>query len=176
MSTPATPAILGLPRWPIAPEPVDATGNSWLVVACGADPRVREVAAAWVAEATGNGPTTLVAIDSADGTAAVELVCALDQARTGVRIAVVGDQYDVLVALALARSHGAASAELRSFVIDGAALPIFCAHCRDTHRVEAVPEQTVDCPGCGRHVEIHQHHSAHRGSYLASDSRAREIA
>lgn len=166
---------LGLADWPSAPEPVDPTGRSWLVVACG-DGESDAVAADWATAAERLGPTVRLAIDSCDGPGRDTLVATLAACRTGVRVMVVGNQHDVLTALALARQHGAGASELRCFVVDDGMLPIFCAHCRDTHRVTAEPGGTVDCPGCGRHLEVHPHHSALRGSYLASDARARELA
>ncbi|CAN5606394.1 dimethylamine monooxygenase subunit DmmA family protein [soil metagenome] len=170
--------LLGLPCWPDTPEPVDPTAASYLVLCVGADERAVEVAAGWSAAAERLAPTRLVAVAGLDdGRASVEQ--ALDAARTGVRILVVGGQYDVLRTLALAREHGAGPAELRSFVSDAGRathLPVYCAHCRSTHRMVGQPRGEADCPGCGRRLEIHPHHSAQRGSFLASDVRARELA
>ncbi len=73
-----------------------------------------------------------------------------------------------MTALALAREAGAVSAELAAYVTDFGDLPMYCAHCRDTFHVEAVPGGVVACPGCARDLEIHEHHSPTRGSYLAS--------
>jgi len=166
--------VLGLPAWPVAPEPVDPSGTSYLVIALGSRVRVAEVAGAWVRDAEGRAPTRLVVLDDVDAQRA-ELVEAFEAARTGVRIMVVGGQYDVLTALALARAHGAGPDELRAFVVDASDLPVYCAHCRDAHRLVGARGGEVDCPGCGRRLEVHPHHSATRGAFLASDARAREL-
>ncbi|MDF9717908.1 dimethylamine monooxygenase subunit DmmA family protein [Nocardioides sp. ChNu-99] len=184
MSTVTAPGpVLGLPVWPAEPEPVDPSGTSYLVVALGTAARTAEVAARWVRAAEAQAPTRLVVADDVVNGRS-DLVAALVAARTGVRILVVGGQCDVLLALALARTHGAGEAELRSFAVDGAAaaaglptdLPVYCAHCRDTHRVHAPYGGEATCPGCARLLEIHPHLSATRGSFLASDARARELA
>lgn len=175
--------VLGLPVWPAEPEPVDASGTSYLVVALGTAPRTATVAADWVRAAEGRAPTRLVVADDLDAGRS-DLEAALTAARTGVRIMLVGGQCDVLLGLALARAYGAGEAELRSFAVDGAAaaageatdLPVYCAHCRDTHRVHAPYGGEATCPGCARHLEIHHHLSASRGSFLASDARARDLA
>ncbi len=171
--------VLGLPRWPAAPGPVDPAGASYLVVALGAHPGTTEVAARWVRLGERRAPTRSLTVAGIDGDRAA-IVRALEEARTGVRILVVGPQYDVLLTLALAREHGAGPAELSCFVVDAGsgptALPVFCAHCRATHRVVGEPGGEVTCPGCSRRLEIHPHHSARGGSFLASDARARELA
>ena len=172
--------VLGVPRWPVEPEPVDPTGASYLVLCLGLDPRAVDVAAEWAAEAERIAPTRLLSIAGIDRDRP-RVDVALHAARTGVRILVAGEQYDVLLTLALAREYGAAAAELQCFVVDAApghptALPVYCAHCRWTPRVLGDPGGEVTCPGCARHLEIHPHHSALRGSFLASDARARELA
>ncbi|MFW6775845.1 dimethylamine monooxygenase subunit DmmA family protein [Nocardioides sp. CPCC 205120] len=174
--------VLGLPVWPAEPEPVDAGGTSYLVVALGTAARTAEVAAGWVRAAEGRAPTRLVVADDL-GSGREDLLAALGTARTGVRIMVVGGVCGVLGTLALARSCGAGEAELRSFAVDGAAaaagevvdLPVYCAHCRAPHRVRATYGGAATCPGCARHLEIHPHLSASQGSFLASDARAREL-
>ncbi|SKZ74344.1 Uncharacterised protein [Mycobacteroides abscessus subsp. abscessus] len=86
-----------------------------------------------------------------------------------------GGQYDVLTALALARESGAIADELSAFVTDTTDLPVYCAHCRDTFRGVGAPGGVVECPGCARRLEIHEHHSASRGSFLASAVDARDL-
>jgi len=181
--SPSAP-VLGLPRWPVEPEPVDPTGASYLVLCLGRDPRAADVAAEWAAEAERIAPTRLLSVDGIDRDRP-KVDVALHAARTGVRVLVAGEQYDVLLTLALAREYGAAPTELQCFVVDAVpghttghttGLPVYCAHCRWTYRMVGAPCGETTCPGCDRHLEIHPHHSALRGSFLASDARARELA
>ncbi|MGP3706442.1 heme-dependent oxidative N-demethylase family protein [Gordonia paraffinivorans] len=163
------PSGPGMPEWPTTPPPVDTTGAAFLVVAIGRDPETAHVSRNWVSTAEAAGTTRLLVLDSLteeeDRTA---LAAALDDAVIGTRIMVAGGQYDVMTALALAREAGAVPAELAAYVTDFGDLPMYCAHCRDTFRVEAVPGGVVACPGCARDLEIHEHHSPTMGSYLAS--------
>lgn len=175
--TQAAERVQGLPVWPAVPEEVDPTATSHLVLALGTHPRTAEVAGAWVRAGEARVPTRLVVADDVESGAA-DLAAALDAARTGVRIMVVGGQHDVLQTLALARRHGAGPAELRSFVVDADVpgdLPVYCAHCRDTFRMHGAPGGTTTCPGCARTLDVHTHHSAVRGSFLASDAHAADL-
>ena len=170
------PAALSLPRWPAEQEPVDPGGTSYVVVAVGPDAEVAGVAGGWVRAAEALAPTALAVLDAmSDPADRTTLADVLDRARTGVRVLVVGGQYDVLQTLAFAREIGLLPHELTSFVTHTRDLPLYCAHCRDTHRVEGEPGGEVTCPGCARRLEIHAHLSAARGSFLASDARAREL-
>uniref|UniRef100_UPI003D94D350 heme-dependent oxidative N-demethylase subunit alpha family protein n=1 Tax=Gordonia sp. B7-2 TaxID=3420932 RepID=UPI003D94D350 len=167
-SVPDVPA-LGMPIWPTTPPAVDTTGAAFLVVGIGEDAQTGHVSRLWVGAAEAAGPTRLLVLDSlSEETDLAVLLDALDDARTGTRILVTGGQYDVMMALALAREAGATDAELSAFVTHTRDLPMYCAHCRDTFRVEAAPGSVVECPGCVRILEIHAHHSAVRGSFLAS--------
>lgn len=171
------PPALSLPRWPSEPGPVDADGRSHLVVAIGPDPEVARVSGGWVRAAEALAPTTLAVLDTmSDPIDRATLADALERAHTGVRVMITGGQYDVLQALAFARNVGLLPQELTSFAAHTRDLPLYCAHCRETHRVEGEPGGEVTCPGCDRHLEIHAHLSAARGSFLASDARARELA
>lgn len=173
----STEPRLGMPRWPARPESLDPTGASYLVLCLGRHRYAAEVAAAWTAQAERIAPTRLIASTGPDDDGPA-IDAAFVASHTGVRVLVVGAQYDVLRTLALAREHGLGPAELQSFVVDATGstdLPVYCAHCRATHRMVGEPGGEADCPGCGRHLEIHPHHSARRGSFLASDARAREL-
>lgn len=177
MTTAPAELPLGLPRWPAAPEDVDPTATSYLVLALGTHPRTAQVADAWVRAGEARVPTRLVVGDDLES-ARPDLETALAAARTGVRLMVVGGQHDVLQTLALARHHGAGPAELRSFVVDPAGptdLPVYCAHCRATARMHGEPGGLTTCPSCARTLEVHPHHSAVRGSFLASDAHACEL-
>lgn len=172
VSTETVPApVPSLPRWPEAPGEVDPAAGSYLVVAVGHHARTREVARAWVAAAEPIAPTLLAVLDGVDEPAdRAALDDALARTRTGVRILAVGGQYDVLRVLTLARDAGAIDAELTAFVVDDRDLPMYCAHCRAAHRVTGAPGDVVTCPGCARSLEIHAHHAAALGSFLASEA------
>lgn len=74
-----------------------------------------------------------------------------------------------MTALAMAREAGAVPAELLSYVVHTRDLPLYCAHCRNTFRVEGRAGGVVSCPpGCARDLAIHEHHSPTMGSFLAS--------
>ncbi len=172
---PAPQPEQGMPVWPSVPDPVDTAGTSFLVVAIGHGPRIAEVSRDWISAAEQVGPTRLTVLDSLTSDAdRASLADAFEAATTGVRIHIVGGQYDVLTALAAAREAGALGQELSAFVTDTTDLPVYCAHCRDTFRIVGGAGQVVICPGCSRSIEIHTHHSATRGSFLASASDAKE--
>lgn len=138
----------GSPYWPASPEAVDRTGASYLVLAAGRDEDISAAAQSWVAAAEAVGPTHLVVVDSmADADDRRTIDEALATARTGVRIMIAGGQYDVMVILATARAAGALNHELTAFVTHTRDLPLYCAHCRDTHCVAGRPGAVVDCPG-----------------------------
>ncbi|QGF24050.1 heme-dependent oxidative N-demethylase family protein [Raineyella fluvialis] len=170
------PPALSLPVWPERPDPVDADGSSFLVIAVGDDPRTDLIARDWARDAARVGGTALTRLGSmTDSADRARLAGQLDQLRTGMRLMVVGGQYDVLQVLAEARAAGAIAAELRAFVVHRRDLPVQCAHCRQTHRVEAAPGDEVACPGCQRILAIHPHLAAVRGSFLGSDAHARDL-
>ncbi|KWX69072.1 hypothetical protein ASJ79_15075 [Mycobacterium sp. NAZ190054] len=170
------PQVPSLPVWPQNPDAVDPCAAAYLVIAIGSAPRTADVAAGWVQTAQDRAPTRLLVLDSMDDEQCrADLALALAGIRTGARIMITGGQYDVLTALAAARAAGATPAELTSFVVNTDDVPIFCAHCRGTFRVLAGPGDEVQCPGCARILEIHEHFASALGSFLASDARAREI-
>lgn len=164
----ATPGP-GMPRWPASPPAVDTTGSAFLIVAIGDDAEVAHVSRNWVGAAEAAGQTRLLVLDTLVGSHdRSALRSALDECRTGTRILVTGGQYEVLTALAMARAAGAVAAELSSYVTHTRDLPLYCAHCRDTFRVDAVVGGTVACPGCARDLEVHEHHSPVIGGFLGS--------
>ncbi|MEV5837570.1 dimethylamine monooxygenase subunit DmmA family protein [Nocardia sp. NPDC052112] len=170
------PQFPSLPHWPATVEPVDTTGTSFLVLAVGGGSEAAAVAREWTAEAEALGPTTLALLDAIDHPPDRDAFqTLLGLARTGVRVMVVGGQYDVLQTLSLLRRSGASEAELRSFVTDHSEIPVFCAHCRTTFRALTAPGGAATCPGCRRELEVHKHMAALLGSFLASDANARTL-
>lgn len=170
------PPAPSLPDWPTDPPAVDPAAASYVVIAVGPHARTRQVAGAWVADAEGRAPTTLVVIDGlADARDRAALADALGRARTGVRVMAVGGQHDVLAVITAAREAGAIDTELAAYCVHTDDLPMYCAHCRASHRAQAAPGDEVTCPGCGRVLEIHAHFTRALGSFLASDARAGDL-
>lgn len=171
MSDLVYPPRHALPEWPGTPDAIDPVAAAHLVVAIGSAPETREVAGAWVLAAEAVAATTMLVLDSIDDPAdRTGYEGVLASVRTGVRILIVGGQYDVLRALTIARDAGAIPAELSAYVVDSSELPLYCAHCRDTHRVGGAPGDVITCPGCARRLEIHPHLAAASGSFLASEA------
>lgn len=167
------PQLPSLPRWPDVPDPVDTDGTSFVVIAAGGGRAAGEVARAWTDRAEGVGPATLVVLETIDDEAdRATFDAVLARACTGVRVMVVGGQYDVLQILSLLRRTGALGSELRSFVTDRSDIPVFCAHCQTTFRATARPGDEAPCPRCRLTLEIHEHLAVLRGSFLASDANA----
>lgn len=164
----ATPGP-GMPDWPSTPPEVGHDGAAYLVVAVGGDAEAAQVARLWVRAGESVAPTRLLVLDSlTDAGDRQALRQTLDTCVTGTRILVTGGQYDVMTALAITREAGAVPVELSAYVTSTRDLPLYCAHCRATFRVEAVPGGHVECPGCARTLEVHNHHSPTMGAFLAS--------
>jgi hypothetical protein len=153
---------------------VDGTGSSFLIISYGQGENAG-FAKAWLTEAAPIGPVQWLTFADFNADTKRQLSRALCSCRNGLRIMVVGPQFDVLQTIALARCSGALEKEVRSLVTDAADLPIYCAHCRETSRVRGGAGEVVTCPACARTVEIHAHLSGLRGSYLASDALARDL-
>jgi hypothetical protein len=153
---------------------VDPSGKLFLIISFGSGENAA-LARAWLAEAAELGPVQWLAFSDFAPETGRQLSQALSSSLNGVRIMVVGPQFDVLQSLALARAAGALENEVRSLVTNTADLPVYCAHCRATSRVVGGVGDAVTCPACARTLEIHAHLSSVRGSYLASDALAREL-
>lgn len=153
---------------------VDGCGQSFLIISFGSGENAT-LARTWLNEAITLGPVQWLTFAAYNPDTRRQLSRILSAARNGVRIMVVGTQFDVLQTVALARAAGALEKEIRSVQTDTSSLPIYCAHCRHTSSVTGGPGDMVTCPACARSVEIHPHLSGIRGSYLASDALAREL-
>lgn len=153
---------------------VDPSGKSFLIISFGSGENAA-LARAWLTEAAELGPVQWLTFADFNPETKRQLSRGLASSFNGVRIMVVGPQFDVLQTIALARTTGALENEVRSLVTNTADLPVYCAHCRATNRVVGGVGDVVTCPACARTLEIHAHLSSVRGSYLASDALAREL-
>lgn len=153
---------------------VDTTGASFLIISFGQGENAG-VARTWLNGAAALAPVQWLTFADFNADTSRQLGRAFGSSLTGVRIMVVGPQFDVLQTIAVARRRGALEQEITSLITDTAELPIYCAHCRATSRVRGGAGDTVACPGCARTLEVHPHLSGTRGSYLASDARARDL-
>jgi hypothetical protein len=151
-----------------APPSLDASGRSFLLVAVG--PAAEPVVEAWAAQAGDSGrPVQRWTVDGpADDAVLVEFARRLDGLRVGARLAVCGPEADVLTLGAAARRAGLVPEEITTSAVDRADIRVFCVHCEATSRLAAAPGAELTCPGCRRRLEVHEHVSGHRGSYLAS--------
>jgi hypothetical protein len=154
--------------------PLDPGGTSFLIISYGKGEN-SSVARQWLAEALEVAPVQWLTFTRFTPDAGRQLSRTLCSSRNGLRIMIVGAQFDVLQTTALALRSGALAEEVRGLASDISSLPIYCAHCRQTNCVTGEPGGRVACPGCARTLEIHPHLSAVRGSFLASDACARDV-
>ncbi|MCF6508943.1 hypothetical protein E9549_16230 [Blastococcus sp. MG754426] len=161
------PRRTSVPSWSAQPPALDPAGRTFLLVQVGG--RAAEVVDRWAAEAWEHGrPVRRWGLPGVDGTSAAALARRLDGMHVGDRVLVAGPEADVLALVALARGMGLLPEELTAFAVDRGPIPVFCAHCETTARLAVAPGAEVDCPGCDLRLEVHEHASGHRGSYLAS--------
>jgi hypothetical protein len=161
------PRRTSVPSWPAQPPSLDPAGRAFLLVQVG--DAAAHVVERWTAEAREHGrPTRRWVFAEGDGFAAAVLARLLDGMHVGDRVLVAGPEADVLALVALARAAGVLPEEITGFAVARGPLPVFCAHCEITTRLPVGPGAEVDCPGCGLRLEVHEHASGHRGSYLAS--------
>lgn len=153
---------------------VDNTGTSFLVISFGQGENAA-AARKWLTEAATTGPVQWLTFENFDDDTNRQLGRVFTSSLNGLRIMILGAQFDVLQTVAVARRSGALEQEIQALVTDTADCPIYCAHCRATSRVRGGAGDTVTCPGCARTLEVHPHLSGTRGSYLASDARARDL-
>jgi hypothetical protein len=163
---PAAQRRTSVPAEESAPA-LDPGGRRFLVVQIG--PVAREVAGRWLREARDAGrPAHLWGVDEWAADRRSDLEQRLATLHVGARLAVAGPEADVLLLCAQARSLGLVPEEITAFAVGRARIHVFCVHCEATTGQTAEPGGEVTCAGCRRRLEVHEHVSGHRGSYLAS--------
>ncbi|MGY1820779.1 dimethylamine monooxygenase subunit DmmA family protein [Geodermatophilus sp. SYSU D00079] len=164
---PRRPRLTSVPVWPTEAPPLDLTGRSFLIVHVG--PAADGVVEQWLAQAREHGrPVRLWGLPRTDEGSGAELARRLGALCVGARLAIAGPEADVLALAAHARRAGLLPEETTTFAVERESLRVFCVHCGTTSRLATAPGAEVDCPGCGTRLEVHEHVSGHRGSYLAS--------
>jgi hypothetical protein len=160
-----------VPVWPAQAPDLDPAGTSFLLVQVGAG--AADVVRGWAAQAQRHGrPAQVWCLPRVDEGTPAELTRRLGTFRVGARFMVAGPEADVLPVAATARAVGLVPEEITAFAVGRDDISVFCVHCETTSRVAAGPGTELTCPGCRRRLEVHEHVSGHRGSYLASATAA----
>lgn len=174
---PAEPALpaparrTSVPVWPAQAPDLDPAGTSFLLVQVGAG--AADVVRGWAAQARRHGrPAQVWRLPRTDEGTPAELARRLATFRVGARLMVAGPEADVLSVAATARTLGLVPEEVTGFAAGRDDISVFCVHCESTSRLAAGPGTELTCPGCRRRLEVHEHVSGHRGSYLASATAA----
>lgn len=112
-------------------------------------------------------PITRVAVRSIGAEVDLrELRAALDEARMGVRFAIVGPERTVYAARAEIRRAGGIDAEIAIRVTDRDARVVLCAHCRGRTPLDGPTGSVLACSGCGLRLVVNEHFSRAHAAYL----------
>jgi hypothetical protein len=112
--------------------------------------------------------------------AEAELGALIGESRTGVRIILAGPEAVVMRAMALAREHGACTAELVPVAVEAVAAGgddgghvagptvrrVYCVTCGRPFDAVAALGGTVSCPGCAAVLTVDSRFSRSRAAYL----------
>ena len=169
------PRRTSVPTWTDQIPSLDASGRQYLVVAVGAG--AAAAADQWRRQAAGTGKQVHVLhLQELHPRSRPEVLDAVMRLHVGARIAVAGDEADVLEVGTWCAGAGVLPEEVLTHALSRNAIAVFCVHCENTQRVPSAPGALVTCTGCGRRLEVHEHVSRHRGSYLASATSGTEGA
>jgi len=91
---------------------------------------------------------------------------ALEDARMGVRFAIVGPERTVYAARAEIRRAGGLDSEIAIRVTERDARVILCAHCRERTPLDGPTGSVVVCAGCGTALLANEHFSRAHAAYL----------
>jgi hypothetical protein len=95
-----------------------------------------------------------------------ELQAALEDARMGVRFAIVGPERTVYAARAEIRRAGGLDSEIAIRVTERDARVVLCAHCRERTPLDGPTGSLVVCAGCGLRLVANEHFSRAHAAYL----------
>ncbi|WP_432536162.1 dimethylamine monooxygenase subunit DmmA family protein [Kineococcus arenarius] len=167
------PRRTSVPTWTERLPPLDTSGRQYLAITVGAG--AAEAADRWRRQAADTGKQIHVLhLQELDPRRRPEVLKALTRLRVGARIAVAGDEADVLEVGTWCAGAGVLPEELLTHAVSRTVIAVFCVHCENTRRVRSRPGELLTCTGCGRRIEVHEHTSRHRGSYLASATSSTE--
>jgi ribosomal protein S27E len=161
-------ARTNLPVWPAVPPPIDEAGRGFILLGLGAD--AGDVLAGWRSAIDAlNRPCRQRLDPEAPANDALIgwLGDALASAVVGWRLMLAGPSSEILLLSARARAAGMLESEIRSFATADAHVRVQCVHCKTPFRCEGEPGAIVACPGCGRHLLIHQHLSRRHAALVA---------
>lgn len=162
MSSPVSPSVS-------QPPSLDPSGRSHLVVAVGSGAGVAGAVEGWLGEARDAGTALEVRrVADVDERCRGELHAVLGGLRIGARVVLVGPEAAVMTLASWVRRLGVLPEEITTHVTTRGEVVVFCVHCEATATRQVSPGGVVACEGCGRELEVHDHPSGHRGSYLAS--------
>jgi hypothetical protein len=157
-----------LPVWPSLPPPIDEAGRGFILLGLGAD--AADALAGWRSAIDVLGRPCRQRLDP-DAPASDALIGWLDDvlasAVVGWRLMLAGAASEVLLLSARARAAGMVASEIRCFATADAHVRTQCVHCKTSFRCEGKPGAVVACPGCGRHLLIHQHLSRRHAALVA---------
>ena len=112
-------------------------------------------------------PVTRVAVPSIGADFDLrELRAALEDARIGVRFAIIGPERTVYAARAEIRRAGGLDSEIAIRVTDRNARVVLCAHCRERTPVDGPTGSVVACSGCRLRLVTNEHFSRVHAAYL----------
>lgn len=161
-------AQTNLPIWPTSPPPIDEAGRGFILLGLGAD--AADVLAGWrcAIDARSQPCRQRLDLEAPASDALIGwLEDALASAVVGWRLMLAGPSSEVLLLSARARGAGMLESEIRSFATADAHIRGQCVHCKIPFRCEGEPGTVVACPGCGRHLLVHQHLSRRHAALVA---------
>ena len=161
-------ARTNLPVWPDSPPTIDEAGRGFILLGLRAD--AADVLAGWRFAIDALGRPCRQRLDtetSANDVLIGWLEDALASVVVGWRLMLAGPASEVLLLSARARAAGMLESEIRSFATADIHVRGQCVHCKTSFRCEGEPGAVVVCPGCDRHLLVHQHLSRRHAALVA---------
>ncbi|QSE92609.1 hypothetical protein JWS13_30365 [Rhodococcus pseudokoreensis] len=143
---------------------MDLTGRHYLLVILGEAPSAAAKAKQW-ARALHDAQRSISEHTASSAATVGDLIAS---STVGIRIMICGPEFEVMQAVAAARSHGVLPCEMFVHITHVDAIHVYCPHCDTATRTIAQPNTTAECSGCRRDLLVRPHTSSHRAMYLAS--------